>query len=505
MKQFLTISIQIFIFSVGICFSQTHFNWEYTIDATTRFSFLYNSEEDTTRFSSIFGKIIRPATSKENVTSIVIESNNRSVNYFFLSHDKSENNIIASGVMAIRPVDKRHTILDFYKEGELPVAQIIYLDQQFRRFVNNAFCVDCDSIMESTKFIKSITTLYGTLYLALSDENGISTVSVQPTENGFNPVLYSQKFNSTFNPPIHFMSEVLDKNMEPISGEFNQSKNSYALILGNNITAKNITNSFIAIRYFDTSYTETASFNLLPEELGYPNDTLFPLMVHHVANEVVVTGSVRHQGMMYPFVCYFDAQGNKIRHSVIPKDTKILSSTVSKDNSSVLLIGGRAEETNPNASDFYVANFNAKTREYSETIWGQADSNDRLGDVYANTIDSVYITGGTNNNLYVANIRLTVPVSVHEPQNQTDNSTLSIYPNPSKDFITVSFSNTFEHPEIVEILSIDGTVMFSQKLSENSSENAIQLSVSNFPSGSYVLNVRSKNNDVRSKSFVIER
>ncbi|MBL8005644.1 MAG: T9SS type A sorting domain-containing protein [Candidatus Kapabacteria bacterium] len=507
MKQFLTISIQIFIFSVGICFSQPQFNWEYSISNTTKFSNIDPHWVDTTYFNKLFGAIIRPSTNANNVTSVILETNKYVNPYFFINHDNSTYNVNSIPFLADSLKRKNTTLLYFGIHDNQKVAEILQLRKSDNAYATEVFCVDCKGADFSNNRIPNLPNEYE-LYCIAEKEKGIITIGKDYHSADHVPIIFSQPFDASDKPKApksYLLSKCANRNWKSIYCELNSTRNLYALVIGNYENQKIIPNNQFEIRYFDTTYSETVSKLLHPNQLGYPNDTLFPLAIHHVANEVVVTGSVRHQGMMFPFVCYFDEQGNKVRHSVIPKDTKLISSAISKDNSSVLLVGGRTEEQNPNSLDFYIANFNAKTREYTETIWGQADSNDRLGDVYADIIDSVYITGGINDNLYVANIRLLVPVSVKESQNQEDNSTISIYPNPSKDFITVRFSKTLDNPKIIEILSIDGKVMFLQKLSENSSENAIQLSVSNLPSGSYVLTLRSKKNDVHSKSFIIER
>lgn len=507
MKQFLTISIQIFIFSFGICFSQPILNWEYSIPNTTKFSFVDNQWVDTTYFNKLFGALIRPATNANNVTSVVLETNKFTNPYFFINHNNSTYNVVTIPFFADSIKRKNTTMMYFGTHGQQEVAEILQLRKSDNAYSTEVFCVDCKGADFSDNRIPYLPKHYE-LYCIAEQNKGIITVGKDYNSADHVPIVFSQPFDASDKPKepkSYLLSKCANRNWRSIYCELNSTKNLYALVIGNYENQKTITNNQFEIRYFDTTITETVSKLLHPNQLGYPNDTLFPLMVHHVANEVVVTGSVRHQGMMFPFVCFFDEQGNKVRHSVIPKDTKLLSSAVSKDNSSVLLVGGRGEENNPSSSDFYVANFNAKTREYTETIWGTADSNDRLGDVYADKIDSVYITGGTNDNLYVANVKLTIPVSVQDNENQISSSFLTIYPNPTKEFITVRFSDKFKNPEIVEILTIDGTVIFSQKLSENSSENVIQLSVSNLPSGSYVLNVRSKNNVVHSKSFMIER
>jgi alkaline phosphatase D len=89
------------------------------------------------------------------------------------------------------------------------------------------------------------------------------------------------------------------------------------------------------------------------------------------------------------------------------------------------------------------------------------------------------------------------PESVSEPDKTNP---ISVFPNPSKDVVTISIDNRIDPSSILTILNSQGQIV--KEFQPSSSE--IKLGVSDLPNGTYLINLTSENG-IAIKSFVIVR
>jgi hypothetical protein len=95
----------------------------------------------------------------------------------------------------------------------------------------------------------------------------------------------------------------------------------------------------------------------------------------------------------------------------------------------------------------------------------------------------------TNNDyLWVDNLGFSGNVtSIGEP---TSNIVLSVYPNPAKDFVTVSASFDYSEPVLVTMCDVSGRIVYSQSAILTDGNKMVQIPTVNLPSGLYTVSVQ---------------
>ncbi|MBL7744538.1 MAG: PQQ-dependent sugar dehydrogenase [Chitinophagaceae bacterium] len=87
------------------------------------------------------------------------------------------------------------------------------------------------------------------------------------------------------------------------------------------------------------------------------------------------------------------------------------------------------------------------------------------------------------------------------PQNNTNDRTLDVYPNPASQFIVV-YNYSTDNNRIVALYSMNGKMMKQQRLTQSAS----RLTVSDLPSGLYILRVTdAKKTIIRTEKIIISR
>ncbi|MFT6687340.1 MAG: hypothetical protein ACJAX7_000338 [Saprospiraceae bacterium] len=77
-------------------------------------------------------------------------------------------------------------------------------------------------------------------------------------------------------------------------------------------------------------------------------------------------------------------------------------------------------------------------------------------------------------------------------------STISLYPNPSNDFINISLNK--DQLLKIELYNMTGSLLFETDLNSN----IYALNISNYPSGTYILRVSNQNNDTINTKIIKE-
>lgn len=78
---------------------------------------------------------------------------------------------------------------------------------------------------------------------------------------------------------------------------------------------------------------------------------------------------------------------------------------------------------------------------------------------------------------------------------------VNVYPNPAKDFLTIDFSNIKYKTVKLMVFDLSGKLVLSKV--ENQYEQKIELSTASFPSGNYILNIKTDQNSYSKKVIVV--
>ncbi len=193
-------------------------------------------------------------------------------------------------------------------------------------------------------------------------------------------------------------------------------------------------------------------------------------------------------------VTHFAWQGNK---AIVKNFEEFFFTTSNGDTWEKLFAEDKAFERNMYNIDI----FNNKFYIYGPL--GVLESED--GETWLNITDglttaNVYhfevdYAGRYHINTYEGHFISKTPISVEEQNSNFENAPeFSIFPNPSSDFITLSYKNTFDS---IEIFDISG-----RKYEVNTDSK--QIDISNLPSGTYFLKIKSEGNAYL-KQFVVAR
>jgi Secretion system C-terminal sorting domain len=87
---------------------------------------------------------------------------------------------------------------------------------------------------------------------------------------------------------------------------------------------------------------------------------------------------------------------------------------------------------------------------------------------------------------------------------KTNNSSiaLTIYPNPASDQLNILFDRPVNEVLRIQIINTSGTEVYSSRIIPSGKK--IQLDVSSFPSGIYIINVQAKDFTVNGKAIIIK-
>ncbi len=193
-------------------------------------------------------------------------------------------------------------------------------------------------------------------------------------------------------------------------------------------------------------------------------------------------------------VTHYAWQGNK---AIVKNFEEFYISTSNGDSWNRLFADDKAFERNMYNIDI----FNNKFYMYGPL--GVLESED--GETWLNITDglttaNVYhfevdYAGRYHINTYEGHFISKTPISVEEQNSNFENAPeFSIFPNPSSDFISFSYENKFDSAEIFDL--------YGKKYTSNIDNK--QIDVSNLPSGTYFLKVKSEGNAYL-KQFVVAR
>lgn len=80
---------------------------------------------------------------------------------------------------------------------------------------------------------------------------------------------------------------------------------------------------------------------------------------------------------------------------------------------------------------------------------------------------------------------------------------LEVYPNPASSYVDVVFNSTDEYGASLQLMDITGRVVYTSEVGTTSGRNQLQIDLTNFSKGVYMLNV-TKNNTISRMKLVIE-
>jgi hypothetical protein len=73
--------------------------------------------------------------------------------------------------------------------------------------------------------------------------------------------------------------------------------------------------------------------------------------------------------------------------------------------------------------------------------------------------------------------------------NNADNTTITIYPNPTDRFLTLKIENIFSGDLTIELINMKGVMALVKKYNSNAKIITDQLDLSHFAAGSYILKI----------------
>jgi hypothetical protein len=87
---------------------------------------------------------------------------------------------------------------------------------------------------------------------------------------------------------------------------------------------------------------------------------------------------------------------------------------------------------------------------------------------------------------------------------KTNNSSIAqtIYPNPASDQLNILFDRPVNEVLRIQIFNTSGTEVYSSRIIPSGKK--VQLDISSFPSGIYIINVQAKDFTVKGKAIIIK-
>ena len=197
--------------------------------------------------------------------------------------------------------------------------------------------------------------------------------------------------------------------------------------------------------------------------------------------------------------------------------------TISSEINLLYITDTLNQDTSKNYS-LYIKNTGYSLLEYSITIdyptksdsWISLDQNS--GSVVSGQEDTITITINTTDlhaDDYACMLTISdnggdnysIPVDIHVDQTQAiqdflELENVNIYPNPFSDEIIIKFNYLSNTPIILSLISIDGSVLYTEKTLIQKGENVITFDnsqITNLPKGIYLIQMSTSNNKVVKK------
>ena len=86
--------------------------------------------------------------------------------------------------------------------------------------------------------------------------------------------------------------------------------------------------------------------------------------------------------------------------------------------------------------------------------------------------------------------------------NQAMDVITKIYPNPVSDKLTVEINATVNEGSVISIISMQGQVIYSEVVKENTSDYRTEIDVDNFARGMYLLKLEDENSSIQQRIIV---
>ena len=125
--------------------------------------------------------------------------------------------------------------------------------------------------------------------------------------------------------------------------------------------------------------------------------------------------------------------------------------------------------------------------------------------IMGKTTDSDWSTGGFSDDTYTPVVRLNVvPTTVNTKDILSDDNKVDIFPNPAKgDFATLQFNMAKPYDCALRVFSVEGRFMAEQVI-EQLHKQSVKLDISDYPSGSYFIQVLTSDG-ILTKKFVVAK
>ncbi|MEO5569499.1 MAG: M43 family zinc metalloprotease [Bacteroidia bacterium] len=135
----------------------------------------------------------------------------------------------------------------------------------------------------------------------------------------------------------------------------------------------------------------------------------------------------------------------------------------------------------------------------STTVWKLANINLAPYITYSNAIIKIVNVTDGGNNLYIDSLHInTIATSIDE--NSFSSTDFSVYPNPSSDFVTIKFRNSFGDKVTISLTDLSGRKIKQWNLMN--APDKIHIPLSDILSGCYLLNISSNRISQTEKLFI---
>lgn len=114
-------------------------------------------------------------------------------------------------------------------------------------------------------------------------------------------------------------------------------------------------------------------------------------------------------------------------------------------------------------------------------------------------IDDKIYTVGTNGKIYRSDVEYTTDSKLNTTEFHLENN-ISIYPNPTKNFVTIK-SNSSENIKFIELYNTLGQLMYYEVIADKTDSN---IDLSKFRDGIYFIKINFENNKIFSSKLILE-
>jgi hypothetical protein len=227
---------------------------------------------------------------------------------------------------------------------------------------------------------------------------------------------------------------------------------------------------------------------------------MYPQYIYPQKNQIVVVGYVLEGSNNFPFISIHSTDGSLLQSKIVRTNTVIHSGNVSADGMQIVLCGAKVNSSNK--IEFYVVHLSTETLQHTEYLWGKDNVRSELFDIAFGSNNSLIVTGGEDNNLYIA--RFPSPIITSVAENYQDKNMIDVFPNPTSDNCTITLKNSEPIQSKLAIQNMQGTTVATVFEGIPNQTEVKNISIVHLPIGSYFIIMENGSSTYRTK-FIVKR